>query len=194
MRCLSPLLFLIPISLLLSACGGLVVSDKPLSSPRYTDRDLRLEGLWRTEDENKVAYFYVAYGRGAHGSMLSFSRGEKGIDRTSWDFFVTRTPKYAYLNVTPLDTVSRKQLQLNKGKAYVFVEYHFSWFGELVLSPVGGEAFAKAVEQKRLHGKNEFLSTTISHQNPQGLVTLIETSRRKDVFMGTIRARKIGSP
>jgi len=192
MRHLKHLLLLIP--LLLSACGGFVVSDKPLSSAHYAYRDSRLEGLWQTEGEKDLSYVYVAYDARGRGSMLGFSRDEKGIDRTSWDFFVTRTPKHTYLNVTPRETVSRKQLQLSRGKAYVFFEYHFSWFGELVLSPVGGAAFSQAVERKRLHGKNEFLATTISRENPQRILELLETSKPKDVFMATIRARKIGRP
>ena len=109
-------------------------------------------------------------------------------------FLSCATPKHTYLNVTPRETVSRKQLQLSRGKAYVFFEYHFSWFGELVLSPVGGAAFSQAVERKRLHGKNEFLATTISRENPQRILELLETSKPKDVFMATIRARKIGRP
>ncbi|PYL28470.1 MAG: hypothetical protein DMF45_09055 [Verrucomicrobia bacterium] len=154
-------------------------------------RALKVYGKLRVK---RTLVVYVAYDARGRGSMLGFSRDEKGIDRTSWDFFVMRTPKHTYLNVTPRETVSRKQLQLSRGKAYVFFEYHFSWFGELVLSPVGGAAFSQAVERKRLHGKNEFLATTISRENPQRILELLETSKPKDVFMATIRARKIGRP
>jgi len=168
-----------------------VVADRPLSSARYADRDPRLEGLWRTDDGK---YFYVVYGPGAHASILSFGRDKKGIDTGSWDIFVTRTPKHTYLNITARDRIAREQMRFGRAKGYAFAEYHFSWFGELSVSPVGGDAFSKAVEQKKLHGKNEFLTTTISRENPERIIALIENSKSKDVFIGTSRARKIGKP
>ena len=46
---------LISIPLLWSACA--VQSDRPLSTPRYADRDPRLEGLWRAKTDKDTLYF-----------------------------------------------------------------------------------------------------------------------------------------
>ena len=172
-----------------------MVSDEPLSSPRYAYRDSRLEGLWKTEGEKNVIYVYAVYDARGRGSMLVFGRDEKGgIGHDYWDYLITRTSKHTYLNVSPRDPISRRQLQSSHGKAYVFFEYHFSWFGEVVLSPVGGPAFSEAIEKKKLHGRNEFLTTTISRENPERILQLLENSKPKDVLMSGFRVRKIGGP
>ena len=186
-------LFALAISLLLSACA--VESEKPLSSPRYADRDLRLEGLWRIKlDEKDTAYFYVAYGPGAHGSIMLFGKDKTGMGAMSWDFFVTRTPKHAYLNMIPFVEVSRGHVRPHPSNMYTFEEYRFSWRGQLVVSSVGGEVFSKAVKAGKLHGKTDLFTTTISHEPSARVLAFIETSRPEDVFMKSWTATKIGSP
>src|SRR5437660_5627902 len=50
-------------------------------------RALKVYGKLRVK---RTLVVYVAYDARGRGSMLGFSRDEKGIDRTSWDFFVMR--------------------------------------------------------------------------------------------------------
>jgi hypothetical protein len=186
-------LFLLAVSLLLSACA--VESEKPLSSPRYADRDPRLEGLWRVKlDEKDIVYFYIAYGPGADGSIMLFGKDKTGMSTMSWDFFVTRTPKHAYLNMIPLIEVNHGHVRSRPSKMNTFAEYRFSWSGQLVVSSVGGEVFSKAVKEGKLHGKTDPFTTTISHERSERVLAFIETSRPEDVFMKSWTATKIGSP
>jgi hypothetical protein len=100
--------------------------------------------LWRVRlDEKGTVYFYIAYGPGAHGSIMFFGKDKTGMGTMSWDFFVTRTPKHTYLNMIPLVEVSRGHVRPRPSKMYAFEEYRFSWRGQLVVSSVGGEVFQK---------------------------------------------------
>jgi hypothetical protein len=186
-------LFAFAVSLLLSACA--VESEKPLSSPRYADKDPRLEGLWRVKlDEKDTVYLYIAYGPRAHGSIMLFGKDKTGMGTMSWDFFVTRTSKHAYLNMLPLVEVSRGHVRPRPSKMYTFEEYRFSWRGQLIVSSVGGEVFSKAVKEGKLHGKTDLFTTTISHEPSQRVLAFIETSRPQDVFMKSWTATKVGNP
>lgn len=186
--------FLFAVSLLLSACG-VVVSDKPLSSPRYSDRDPRLEGLWRVEEQKNVSYFYVVYGPDAHGSILSFGRDEKGLDAISCDFFVTRTLKHSYMNLSLEGEARRGHVKRITTKQYMFAEYHFSGSGKLVTSLIGGESFSRAIKQGKLHGKTDKYSNSTLHDTSERVLTFIETSRPKDVLeKSPTTATRIGKP
>jgi hypothetical protein len=184
--------FFLAIPLLLSACA--VQSEKPLSTPRYSDRDPRLEGLWRVKIEKDTLYFYIAYGPGAHGSILLFGKDKKGMGAESWDFFVTRTPKHTYLNLISRAEIEAGHVRSQKSRMYTFEEYRFSWTGQLVVSDVGGEAFSKAIEQGKLHGKVENFLVTISHTPSERILAFIETSKPKDVFRKAYTATRIGGP
>jgi hypothetical protein len=184
---------------LLSSCG--LQSDKPLLSPRYAERDVRLEGLWRSDTEQGPAYFYIAYGTTARGSILFFGKDKNGLSTQSWEFFVIRTAKHAYLNIELASikstgvTAAREKVRLHP-TGYTFMEYHFSWTGQLALSAVGGQSFANAVQQGKLHGKTGLFSDTeIRHERPGRLLAFIEASKPEDVFMKPPwTAKKIGSP
>jgi len=184
--------FLLSIPLLLSACA--VQSDKPLSTPRYSDRDPRLEGLWRAKTDKDTLYFYIAYGPGAHGSILLFGKDEKGMGAELLDFFVTRTPKHTYLNLITRGEIESGHLHAQKSRMYSFQEYHFSWTGQLVVSAVGGEAFSKAIKEGKLHGKVEQFVITISHTPSERILAFIEGSKPEDVFIKAYSATRIGSP
>jgi hypothetical protein len=185
--------FFLVIPLLLSACG--VQSEKPLSTPRYADRDPRLEGLWRASIEKDTLYFYIAYGPGAHGSILLFGKDKKkGMGAETLDFFVTRTPKHTYLNLIPRVEIESGHVRAQKSKMFTFEEYRFSWTGQLVVSDLNGEAFSKAIEQRKLHGKVDLFLVTISHTPSERIVAFIEGSKPEDVFRKAYTATRIGSP
>ncbi len=164
-------------------------SDKPLSLPRSSDRDVRLEGLWRSKSEKESGYLYIAYGSGAHGSMLAFSKDKTGVSTDLWDFFVTRTAKHFYLNMTQ---ASPKREEVTSHKTYTFLEYHFSWNGQLIVAPVGGKAFENAIKERKLHGTTNQFTTTISHEPVGRLLAFIETARPEDVFMARSAMIKAG--
>jgi hypothetical protein len=194
----TSLLIAVGVLLLLSSCA--LVSDKPLLSPRYAVRDARLEGLWRSDTEQGPAYFYVAYGTTARGSVLFFGKDKNGLSTASWDFFVIRTAKHAYLN---MDIASAKETGLSANRenvrdpprnGYFFMEYHFSWSGQLVISDVGGESFSRAVQEGKLHGKADLFLTTIQHETPGRLLAFIEAAKPEDVFHKLWIAKKIGTP
>jgi hypothetical protein len=188
MRALS--LFALFITFLLSACA--IESDRPLSSPRYAPRDQRLEGLWRAKVGEDAIYFYIAYGPDGHGSILSFGRDKDGMGTMLWNFFVTRTARHAYLNMTSLVSVDRGHVHQSPSKTYMFVEYRFSWRGQLVASLVGGEVFSKAIKEGKLHGKTDLFTTSISHETSKRVLGFIDTAKPEDVFMKPWVATKIG--
>ena len=192
-QCLQVLrVFLLTLPLALSGCG--VEADRPLSSPRYAERDPRLEGLWRANLEKNTFYFYVAYGPGAYGSILLFGKDEKGMSAGTFDFFVTRTSKRTYLNLRPRVEIAADRLRPQKSRMYRFEEYHFSWFGQLVVSDLNGEAFSKAIDQGILHGKVDPFEVTISHTPSDRILSFIESSKPEDVFKKAYTATKIGGP
>jgi hypothetical protein len=187
MRALS--ILALAVSALFTGC--VLESDKPLSLPRDSDRDLRLEGLWRAKAENENGYTYIAYGPGVRGRMLWFGKDKNGASTGSADFFVTRTAKHSYLNVSE---VSDNRSEATPRKTYMFWEYHFSWNGRMVIAAVGGDIFEKAVREGKLHGKTDQWMTTISHEPIGRLLAFIEAAKPKDVFIKESAMVKIGGP
>jgi hypothetical protein len=181
------------ISFLFTCCS--VQSDRPLSAPRDTERDLRLEGLWSVKDEKQTRYFYVAYGQGAYGSILAFGKEKDGLDAESFDFFVTRTPNRNYLNVIDRGNIKARDARQQTKQMYLFAEYHFSWASSLVLSQFKSQPFEQAIKNGILHGKLEALGGVTILQTPsERILSFVETSKQDEIFLKVCVATKIRGP
>lgn len=195
---------LLAILLLLSGCATGVQSKHPLSPPGSSAPDRRLEGLWKAEPGPGYAYTYLAYDDGdtkKNNLMLQFGGSSPGNGFESMKFFVTRTPKYNFLNIT------QDKIQCTDGTvspngaldAYWIVEYHFSRNGELLLSWLDEDTFADAVDKKLLRGDtspgglgaNKY---TLLSDSPAHIIHFIETSAPDKVFTGPMKFRRIGGP
>jgi hypothetical protein len=85
---------------------------------------------------------------------MTFGGFEDGeLDRSQFDFFVTRTAKHNYLNLSRGITTANGQTHIDHTGRYTFVEYHFSWRGRLVYSYIDGPGLASAVQSGKLKGK-----------------------------------------
>jgi len=188
------LLLLLP--LLLSGCG--LVSDTPLSSERSAPRDNRLQGIWRPKDTSNHSYYYVAYGPANTGSILTFGKndsiaGKSQLDLHRYNFFVTQTPKYSFLDVIEVSAETGKAPS-NKPPAWSFIKYRFTWTGALEANLVAGEAFENAVRAGILRGTVDNHNVTVRHAPPGRLLSIIESSNPKDVFEPPGYAKKIAGP
>jgi hypothetical protein len=197
-----PTLILLAILPLLPACS-VVQSKNPLGPRSAAVRDERLEGLWRGDGGNgKSQYTFFTFHAGRRdGSIMEFEKNDVGsISSAHYDFYVTRTPKHSYLNVTNGQSDNEQVFPVSKPGIYSFAEYHFNWLGELVYSMVGGDGIAKAVDQGKLKGKvdrgskgevdNIYLTDTSKR-----MLDYIESSKPKDAFIvPPMKMSKIGGP
>ncbi len=180
------------VPLLLSGCA-VVQSERPLSAAKVADRDPRLEGIWREQiADQETDYFCVAYGADAHGTILQLSKDKAGAAATPIDFFVTRTPRHSYLNLLQPPAPGPGRSHSHGRRMYEFAEYHFSWRGQLLISPVGGTGFAEALKRGVLHGKNDGSTVTIAPADAGRIPAFIEGSKRDDVLWPPFVATKIG--
>jgi hypothetical protein len=193
-------LILLAVLPLVSGCG-IVESERPLSPPRSAVRDQRLEGLWRPDGKGEAGYLYITFHPRGDGSVMIFSKysGTGAISTAQYDFFVTRTSKHDYLNLS--HGVSRDPgfWPSARSGTYIFAEYHFTWLGQLAYSMVAGDAFGKAVDAGKLRGKVQrdkkygvvglFLTDSSRH-----ILDFIESSKPGDVFGAPTKLSKIGGP
>ena len=203
---MKPLLFLLVVSLLLSGCETVVVSKNPLSSPDSAAVDPRLEGLWRAKDGSY--YEYVAFGsHAARGANLIVKFGKSfanspSSDQLGWsnsmNFFVTRTRRRNYLNLSNnfersgADGEPRVPV-----RGYVFVAYHLSKPGELVIAELQGDFIAKAVKEGKLKGETKddgFGPKTFLTDSSDHIAAFIEASKTEEVFGPSQKLFKIGAP
>ena len=184
---------LLAVSLLFSACA--VESVRPLSSPRTAMRDPRLEGMWRTVGEKNQSYAYFSYGEKSNiGSALMIDKDKAGLSTISADFFVTRTPRHSYLNITHVVSRNHSSVTRDYSHTYVFMEYHFSLLGDMVTALVLEKVFKDAIAQGKIHGSAKKSSSTLVDDSAERVLSLIESSKPKDVFGKWSRFRKIGRP
>lgn len=184
---------------LVSGCSS-VESVHPLSSPRTAVHDDRLGGLWAVADNkgNVSEYLYVNFGSGGSGKLMTFGGFEDGeLDRSQFDFFVTRTAKHNYLNLSRGITTVNGQTHIDHTGRYTFVEYHFSWRGQLVYSNVDGPGLVTAVQSGKLKGKvtsdSKSNSTdTLLKDSSEHILGFIESSKPQDVFGVASKFDKIG--
>jgi hypothetical protein len=204
-------LILLAASLLLSGCVDDVVSVQPLSSPKTATPDSRLEGLWRAKDGS--GYDYFAFGRHAgqgNGANLLLKFGSSGAnspenDQIGWsnsmNFFVTRTKNHRYLNMSK--DYERyggdNNPRLNQDD-YVFLEYHFSKRGDLLLSTLSNDFFTKAINDKKLRGEVIDESFIINTSYPyltdssDHILSFIEASDPEKIFISPTKFTRIGGP
>jgi len=161
------------VSLLLTGCA-LLNSDRPLAPFGTAARDTRLEGMWCPRKKSDNGYLYIAYRTGNMGSLLAVSKdGKSGVTTTGCDFFVTRTRKGSYMNVTQ---VSEDGAPTNQTpRMWLFVKYWFAWNGDLLGSEVGGNAFVSAVKSGKLPGTVDSNNiVTVKGAPPGRLLSIIE--------------------
>jgi hypothetical protein len=186
---------------LLSGCA-VTESEKPLSPPASAVPDKRLEGLWRADGKGESGYLYISYGVKATGSVMAFGKDTgSGMGSAQYDFFVTRTAKHNYVNLS--HGVFRDPDALfgspEDPEAYIFAEYHFSWTGQLVYSLVTGDAFVKAVEAGKLRGKVFYDDqkrpiNALLKDSPKRILDFIESSKPADVFGAPEKLTWTGHP
>jgi len=160
-------------------------------------RDPRLEGLWRSKTGS--GYEYIAYGPHGQGSILSFLKDKDGLTYDSTDFFVTRTPAHDYLNL-------RHELLRGTGgptlsdtsDAWSFSVYYFSRRGRLVVTPLDGDGFYRAVKQGKLRGENHddifaspFDPRTLLKDSSTHILHFIESSKPEALFGTPLSLSKI---
>jgi len=188
-------LILLAASLLLSGCTSGVVSKNPLSSPKFATTDPRLEGLWRAKVGS--GYDYFAFGKvSAKGINLFLQFGKPGdlASSNSTNFFVTRTPRHSYLNISndyERDANADKP-SLNQDD-YTFLEYHITNRGDLILSWLDPDIFTKAIAAGKLRGNSNssypYLTDSSDH-----ILTFIEASDPKKMFFPLSKLTRTGAP
>jgi hypothetical protein len=194
-------LILLAILPLFSACS-VVQSKNPLGPRSAAVRDERLEGMWKVDEgKGKFGYVFFAYhAHGGDGTIMELTKNDAGqVASAKYDFFVTRSSKHDYLNVTNGHSSDESVFSIGRGGTYSFAEYHFNWLGELVYSMVGGDGIAKAVDEGKLKGKvdrdskgavNDIYLTDTSKR----MLDFIESSKPKDVFEMTTKLTWVGGP
>jgi hypothetical protein len=185
------------ILLLLAGCAS-VESEKPLSSPKLAFRDPRLEGLWRPEGKGASGYLYIAYrAKSGIGSVMSIDQdGGDGIGTSQYDFFVTRSGKRNYVNLSHGTSRGEGEIHADRSGHYLFVEYRFSWRGQLIYSIMNPNLFTKAVESGQLKGKVTYdenkNSDTLLKDSPERILKFIESCKQADIFVEPSTCDKIG--
>jgi hypothetical protein len=194
-------LILLAILPLFSACS-VVQSKNPLSPRSSAVRDGRIEGLWQ-EDLGKGSFQYVffTYHAGRNdGSIMEFKKNDVGsVSSAQYDFFVTRTPKHDYLNVTNGHTDNEQTFPVGRPGSYSFAEYHFNWMGRLVYSMIGGNGFAKAIDEGKLKGiverdSKKNITAIYLTDSSKRILDFIESSKPQDVFDSTAKLTWVGGP
>jgi len=194
-------LILLAILPLFSACS-IVQSKYPLAPRSSAVRDGRLEGLWEADlGKGEFQYVFFTYHAGSSdGSIMEFKKNDAGsISSAHYDFYVTRTSKHDYLNVTNGHTDNEQDFPVGKPGTYSFAEYHFNWMGRLVYSMVGGDAFAKAVDEGKLKGKvdrdnKKNVTAIYLTDSSKHILNFIESSKPQDVFQSTAKLTRVGGP
>ena len=177
-----------------------VESKNPLSSPRLAVPDKRLEGLWRNGDGKAGSgYLYIAYRPHGEASVLSFGPDDKsGIGTMQYDFFVTHGPKHDYLNLSHAVDHMQGAIHRDRSGNYTFVEYHFTWLGQLVYRQVEGGTFSQAVEHGKLRGKLTYdkktkgVTNTLLTDSSEHILKFIESSKPEDVLGAPQKYSRIG--
>jgi hypothetical protein len=193
-----PSLVLLALVPLLPACST-VESEKPLSPPAAALPDKRLEGIWR-QDGTPPSYVYITYGPGGRGSMLSFGRDDQGIESTTCNFFVTRTPQGQYLNLSNRVYVLHGHIHRDHPGTYTFDAYHLSWWGgQLTIGTLDGPGFSAAVAQHKLRGvsivdKKGNTTDTLLRDSSERILNFIESSKPADMVGTSETMRKLGGP
>lgn len=182
---------------LLSACST-VESERPLSPPRLAVRDPRLEGLWRARGKDLTMYTYIAYGPKGEGSMVDFGKDDTGAMSMSADFFVTRTGKHEYLNLSNRLGSAHGHAHTDHPGTYTFTEVRFTWLGRLVITSVDGAGFAKAVKEGRLRGrviedKKGNATDTLLKDSGERILGFIEGAKPEDVLGTPVKFSRIGN-
>lgn len=194
-------------SLLLAGCASGVQSRHPLSSASLSTPDPRLEGIWR----DKQNYWYIT--RLSHGDLLVLlprHLGNSAIpaqtgcapsDIYSATFFVTRTPKVNYLNVTQeyIHSLPDSLSAAGVPEAFGFRKYYFTKRGALIITDLEGEGFNNAVKQHKLRGKDNTgdLGTGPAiylKDSGKRILQFIETSKPADIESGTVKLTRITGP
>jgi hypothetical protein len=198
----SIILILSIISLLMPACTVLE-SKKPLSSPDQAVSDRQLEGLWRTSGNQDRTYVYIAYGSKGIGSMMIFGKikdkDNPGLDFHLQDFFVTRTAKHRYLNLTHAIYRNSFGAQLSPSTTYTFMAYQFSRTGRLVVSMSNDNVFTDAIQSGKLRGTikgdlGSFTNGAVIEDSSDHILSFIESPKPNPIFIKVWTLTKISGP
>jgi hypothetical protein len=184
-----------------SACT-IAQSKNPLGPWSAAVRDERIEGLWRGDGGNgKFQYvFFTFHEKSPDGSVMEFGKDDAGSIATArYDFYITRTPKHSYLNVTNGHSDNEQLFPVGEKGTYIFAEYHFNWMGRLIYSFVGGDGVAKAVDEGKLKGKVDrdskgALNDITLTDTSKHILDFIESSKPRDVFELTTKLTWVGGP
>lgn len=147
----------------ISACSG-VGSRYPLSPPKAAVVDPNIEGMWKEkgDDKNGTSYAYVVHtDQRPFETMTALGNGNGSAQL--YLMFVTRTPKYSYLNLADVDTkdlTDKKTTSMwgvfngviGMRDAFIFRRYRYNWLGRIVVSAPDPETVAQAVEKGELKG------------------------------------------
>jgi hypothetical protein len=131
---------------------------------------------------------------------MEFTKNDVGtISTAQYDFYVTRTAKHDYLNVTNGRTDNEQLFPVGKPGSFSFAEYHFNWLGRLVYSMIGGNGFAKAVDEGKVKGKvvrdsKKNITAIYLTDTSQHILDFIESSKPQDVFDSTTALTRAGGP
>lgn len=195
------LFILLAILPLFSACT-VVQSKNPLGPRSSAVRDERLEGLWQHDvGKGKFEYaFFTYHDRSSDGSIMEFTKNDAGrISTAQYDFYVTRTSKHDYLNLTSGHSDNEEIFPVGTHGSYSFAEYHINWMGRLVYSMIGGNGFANAVDQGKVKGKVDrgskgAVDSIYLTDSSRHILDYIESSKPQDVIDSTIKLRWVGGP
>ena len=131
---------------------------------------------------------------------MMFQKNDAGaISTAQYKFFVTRTPKHTYMNLSNGVTSDESTFQIPAPGTYSFAEYRINWLGQLIYRMVGGDDFAKAIGAGKLKGRVErdqkgnvtaiYLTDTTQH-----IRDFIESAKPSDVFQSPAKFNRIGYP
>jgi hypothetical protein len=152
--------------------------------------------LWRARDKDSTTYVYIAYGTKGEGSIVDFGKDDSGALSMSSDFFVTRTGKHEYLNLSNRMVSGHGHAQTDHPGTYTFTEVRFTWLGRLVMTSVDGDGFAKAVKEGRLKGRvtedKNGVTDTLLKDSGERILGFIEGAKAGDVLGTPVRFGKIG--
>ena len=174
-------LLLIALCALLSGC--LPESKNPISSPRDSFLDTRLEGAWEAREENGPSDFYH-FRRQKTAPWIRIvgigQDGTKGLSVITYDALSTRLGAHTFLSFRALSEDGKI------GRAgYSFARYDFDWRGRLrIYALVSESELGAAVRSGKLRG-------TVKGTSSDAHVKLTDTSARIAAFIAASDAKKL---
>ena len=176
----KPLLLLL-LCTLLSAC--LPESKNPISSPRDSFLDTRLEGAWQAQEDGKTpAYYHFGHKKSAPWMRIVGVGTEQpqGLSVITYDALSTRIGAHTFLSFRALSEDGKL-----RQASYSFARYDFDWLGRLrIYALVSESELGAAVRSGKLRG-------TVKGTASDAHVKLTDTSARIAAFIAASDAKKL---